>query len=437
MAQHCFVGIDVGTSGVRAAALAFDEGDDNGRCLAMASAPLPAPLRDPHRPGHISQDPALWAVALDACLDQLHRRIDPASVRALAIDGTSGTVLLTDASGTPLGPALMYNDSHAATQGERVNALAPADSPARGAATGLARMLALLDAQGPAAHALHQADWLVGRLRGRFGDSDENNALKTGYDPVARCWPRWMNALDLPAGLLPRVHPPGTSLGTVGSAAQQRHGWRADTQLMAGTTDGVAAFLATGAQQVGDAVTSLGSTLVIKILSAHPVADPACGIYSHRLGALWLPGGASNAGGASLLPHFSPEQMQALTPLLKPDEPTGLDYYPLPAPGERFPVNDPTWPSRTTPRSADDARFFQGLLEGLTTIEAQAYARLQELGAPPPRSLRTVGGGSTNPAWMRLRERALKLLLLPPAHTEAACGSARLAAGRLPLRAST
>ena len=36
------------------------------------------------------------------------------------------------------------------------------------------------------------ADWLTGRLTDRFGISDENNALKLGYDPLARHWPDWL-----------------------------------------------------------------------------------------------------------------------------------------------------------------------------------------------------------------------------------------------------
>ena len=54
--------------------------------------------------------------------------------------------------------------------------------------------------------------------------------------------------------------------------------------LCAGTTDSIAAFLASGASGVGDAVTSLGSTLAIKLLSERPVDDSRYGVYSHRLG---------------------------------------------------------------------------------------------------------------------------------------------------------
>ena len=427
------VGIDVGTSGVRAVALRPD-----GSCAAQAAVAMPAPHREAAR---VAQSPMVWAEALAGCLDALHAQVDPACVRALAMDATSGTVLLADAQGEPLGEALMYNDASAQAQAALVAALAPADSAARGAASGLARALSLLADAGadasadagaaPVAHLLHQGDWLTGRWLGRYGDSDENSALKTGYDPRSRSWPAWLDGLPLPRRLLPRVHVPGTLLGPVGTGAQRRHGWRADTQIVAGTTDGVAAFLATGAGELGDAVTSLGSTLVVKLLAPAPIAAPAFGIYSHRLGDRWLAGGASNAGGASLRVHFDVARMTELTPLLRPDEPTGLDYYPLPAPGERFPVDDPALASRVSPRPAGDARFFQGLLEGLAQIEGLAYERLAELGAPRLRSVRSVGGGTANPAWARIRARRLGVPLLQPAHTEAAFGAARLAAEAL------
>jgi len=59
---------------------------------------------------------------------------------------------------------------------------------------------------------------------------------------------------------------------------------------LAGTTDSIAAFVASGAQQLGQAVSSLGSTLAIKALSSRPVQDSSRGIYSHRLSKdeLWL-----------------------------------------------------------------------------------------------------------------------------------------------------
>ncbi|TGR93377.1 carbohydrate kinase, partial [Mesorhizobium sp. M2E.F.Ca.ET.209.01.1.1] len=77
-----------------------------------------------------------------------------------------------------------------------------------------------------------------------------------------------------------------------------------DVVVVAGTTDGCASFLATGATAAGDGVTALGSSLTIKILSDRPISAPRFGIYSHRLGDTWLAGGASNSGGKVLAQHF-------------------------------------------------------------------------------------------------------------------------------------
>jgi len=200
-----------------------------------------------------------------------------------------------------------------------------------------------------------------------------------------------------------------------------------DTQLVTGTTDSTAAVLAAGACVPGDAVTTLGSTLVLKLVSEHPIAAPEYGIYSHRLGKLWLVGGASNSGGAVCARYFSRKRMRALTMELDPDRNTGLDYYPLLQPGERFPVNDPNYPPRMTPRPPQDAIFFQGILEGLSRIEAHGYALLTDLGAPPPRRVLSLGGGAVNPAWRRIRERMLGIPVLLAEHQEAAYGAALLA----------
>src|SRR3546814_10877972 len=89
--------------------------------------------------------------------------------------------------------------------------------------------------------------------------------------------------------------------------------------ISVGTTDGVAAFVATQASGIGDAVTSLGSTLTLKILSDRPIFAPAMGVYSHRLGERWLAGGASNSGGAALLAHFSAAEIAELSAALRPD----------------------------------------------------------------------------------------------------------------------
>ena len=88
-------------------------------------------------------------------------------------------------------------------------------------------------------------------------------------------------------------------------------------------------------------MTSLGSTLAVKLVSEARVDDARFGVYSHRLDGAWLVGGASNAGGVVLRQLFTDEQLAALSRDIDPAAASPLDYYPLPRKGERFPVADP------------------------------------------------------------------------------------------------
>ncbi len=412
------LGIDIGTSGVRIAAL-----DSKGASIAEASVPLPPPLRDG---AAIRQDAEIWWRATIAAFRELSAKIEMSLVTAIAVDGTSGTILPIDRQGIPLAPARLYNDASAAELASGLAAIAPKETAALGATSPLAKALALRGTPRLWKFA-HQADWIAGRLCGRFGVSDESNALKTGYDPMSRRWPDWIAAAGLDAALLPEVLHVGTPYGRIARGIAAQLGLPEDAVIIAGATDGCAAFLATGASGAGEGVTSLGSTLTIKLMSEKPVFAPQFGIYSHRIGDAWLAGGASNTGGAALATFFSPDEIASLTERLDPASPTGLDYYPLPAPGERFPISDPALAPRMTPRPADDHVFLQGLMEGIAAIEALGYRRLQELGATPLRSVRTVGGGAANRAWGAIRSRRLAVPMLAPLSQQAAAGAAQLA----------
>ncbi len=404
------LGIDVGTSGVRAALL-----DPDGTELAAAATPMTALGRD-------LRAPQIWQATLARTLAALDAPLR-ARIGAVAVDGTSGTVLAIDGAGAPIGTALMYNAAVEAPEiPAQIAAVAPRETAARGAASALARALVLQTRPG-CQRILHQADWILGLLSGDFGLTDESNALKTGYDPVARAFPDWIGAAGLKMALLPRAAPVGAPVAATTGA----FGLPVGATIVAGLTDGCASFLATGARQKGDGVTALGTTTTLKLLSDGPVFAPEQGIYSHRIGDLWLAGGASNAGGGTLAQHFTAEQIAALSARMTPGTPTGLDYLPLPRVGERFPVNDPDLAPRLTPRPADDAVFLQGLFEGIARIEAEGYRRLTALGAPDLRTIRTDGGGADTPARSVIRGRHLGVDAASARSTEAAVGTATLA----------
>ncbi|MFM7382509.1 MAG: FGGY-family carbohydrate kinase, partial [Microcystaceae cyanobacterium] len=71
--------------------------------------------------------------------------------------------------------------------------------------------------------------------------------------------------------------------------------------------------------------------------------------------------------------------------------------------------------------------FLQGILEGLSRIEALGYQKLQALGASPLTQVYTAGGGAKNVTWQHIRQRYLGVPVTVSPHTEAAYGTACLA----------
>lgn len=414
------LGIDVGTSGVRTAVM------DGDKLVSMARAAHPA--QDPQ-----NIDANGWWDAVAQCLtaqvNALHDlSVDPKAITGIAVDGTSGSMVLTDAALNPVSPALMYNSKGFDAEAAQIAACVTGHHITKGSNSALARAMRLVSiASAQPAHLLHQADFIAAKLMGVGGHTDYNNALKTGFDPQVESWPDWIGEVIDP-GLLPSVQGPGTAMTKIAPSIAAEFGLSPETRVHAGTTDSIAAFLACAPLKEGMAVTSLGSTLAIKLLSAQRIDDPAVGLYAHRLGDLWLVGGASNTGGAVLKEHFTDEVLIELSARVDPETPLDLDYYPLREPGERFPINNPDLLPKMTPRPAEDAAFLQAMLEGMAAIEAQCYREIALRGGSSPATIFTAGGGSQNEKWTAIRGRFLGQTPQNPLHSEAAIGVAKLAA---------
>ena len=416
-----YLGIDFGTSGCRLAVI-----DDDGKQLGFYFTLLPTSI---HSSGHAEQNPEDWWQALEYLVTNKLDNALKQRIVAIAVDGTSASLLLADQYGQALTPCLMYNNQRAVDAAVLIDNVAPAAcSPVRGPSSALAKLL-YFERQSidGAYYALHQADWISNRLMAQFGHSDSNNCLKLGYDPETKQWPDWLRNLLSNAALLPNVTSPGSFVGVIDKTIAASWLLPKDTLIVSGTTDSIAASLAAGATQPGDAITSLGSTLVVKVVSETPVSSAQYGVYSHPYGDHWLVGGASNSGGAVLLKYFSLEQINAMSEHINPEQDTRLDYYPLANVGERFPFADPNKQPKLSPRPEQDSDFFQAMLEGIAYIEQLAYQRLAELGATPVKHIISVGGGSKNKAWQCLRERKLNTPLTSALSNEAAYGSALLA----------
>ena len=403
------LGIDFGTSGARLVAI-----DTDRNVLWWGTKALA-----------IGQ----WRQTLFALIAEIPVAIK-ARVSRIAIDGTSGTVLLCDAAGQIVGVPILYSDDRGKTVMAQVKSIVPAGHLAMSATSSFAKFCWLtsqpdLVAKEPI-YLLHQADWLAYQLHGKLGISDYHNALKLGYDVERLCYPDWLESHPYRA-FLPQVVAPGTPIDRLLPSVARELGMAADCIVCAGTTDSIAAFIASGAQTPGTAVTSLGSTLVIKLLSQRRIDDLSYGIYSHRWGDLWLVGGASNTGGAVLRHFFSDAELVSLSQQIDLTRPTALDYYPLLTPGDRFPINDPNLAPRLTPRPARAIDFLAGLLTGIAKIEARGYDLLSELGATPLTAVYTAGGGAKNLVWTQIRQQYLPVPISISTQQEAAYGTALLA----------
>ncbi|XP_030478927.2 D-ribulose kinase isoform X1 [Cannabis sativa] len=417
--ERLYLGMDFGTSGARFALI-----DKQGTIHAEGKREYPL---------YMSEETMDWALSWKTTLFLLLEDV-PSHLRqtiaAISIDGTSATTLIIDSNtGEPLWRPFLYNESCPDAL-PAVKSIAPENHTVCSSSSTLCKLVSWWEREAgsnkKSAVLLHQADWLLWLLHGKMGVSDYNNALKVGYDPELDAYPSWL--LSQPySKLLPSVKAPGTSIGHLKEEIISQFGFAKDCSVCAGTTDSIAAFLAARATEPGKAVTSLGSTLAIKLMSTTRVDDARFGVYSHRLDDKWLVGGASNTGGAVLRQLFTDEQLVKLSEQINPMESSLLDYYPLKTAGERFPVADPKMAPRLHPRPESDVEFLHGILESIARIEAKAYNLLKDLGASKVDEVFTAGGGSKNDKWTKIRERVLGLPVNRATQTEAAYGAALLA----------
>jgi len=297
--MNFYIGIDFGTSGARAVVI-------NAAGIVKAEAQSSFDAETLTKPDSLATN---WQQTLFSLIEQIPLDVRR-NVKAIALNGTSSTVLLCDAEGLPVTAPILYNDARGLEVMQKLQAIAPPNHTVISATSSLAKLLWLMEnAQYPTQHYyfLHQADWLAFHLHGKLGVSDYHNALKLGYDVETLSYPAWLENLELefnphphPKGwgytnkarlrglnmsqdsrkwdgttvYLPQVLAPGCPIGQIKPAIASSLSLPRDCIVCAGTTDSIAAFLASGARTPGEAVTSLGSTLVLKLLSTIPYMMP-------------------------------------------------------------------------------------------------------------------------------------------------------------------
>jgi len=433
-----FVGVDVGTGGVRVCAVT-----GQGDRVALAQRGLRQATVAGLPDGWHEQRPADWWAAAQAACGELGEQLGTAGWSAEAITGvcvtsTSGTVVPVAADGRAMAGALMYNDTRATREADHLNQTYPDLCRQLGyrfnASFALPKLLWLATHQAElldgSAYLEHAADYVAGELTGVHGLSDPSNACKTGYDAEAGAWPEPVVASLGPyADRLPRVVRTGSLMGEVRRQWCTAWGWRPGVKVFAGATDGVTSQFASGAHRPGHWASTIGTTLVLKGITRQPIADPTSGLYCHRHpDGFWLPGGASNAG-AELLTREFPEVDHASMDAAVASRPcTDVVVYPLARRGERFPFvcarAEALWSAK--PRSRVET--YAAILEGVAAVERWCFGRLAELAPEPIEQVFIAGATAQSRVWTRLRASAVGRPMLAARYADSAFGAALVAA---------
>lgn len=425
-------GIDVGTQGIRASLVSV-----GGMTLGSGEALISSDFRDGRR--H-EQDPTEWwgalCTAVRRALEQA-RVAGDVHVAAVAVDATSGTVLIEHADGSAAGPALMYDDTRAHAFAGRAQDAGAALWSSLGyriqPAWALPKVLWLLGtgALEVGDRVVHQSDHLVRRLVGSPVPTDTSHALKTGVDLRAATWPKEIFAdLGIPPQTLPDVALPTTEVGTVSAQAASESGLTRGAAVRLGMTDGCAAQIAAGALGTGYWSSALGTTLVVKGSTEQLVLDPTGAVYCHRHpDGGWLPGGASSSGAGVLRDVFMDGQdLDALTLRGAALGVISGATYPLVGSGERFPFVAPDAFGFVSDRADTDAAKFAALCQGIAYMERLSYDVLGSLGADVNGPVSFTGGPTRNQWWNQLRCDLLGRPVQVPRQPHPSTGMAMLAA---------
>ncbi|MCB9767813.1 MAG: FGGY-family carbohydrate kinase [Candidatus Omnitrophica bacterium] len=432
MMQEAVIGLDLGTGGARAVAVTSE-----GKILSSASHITAPPFMDAS--GRSEQLAQAWqacaVAAMEKCVEGF---TEPVHVHAVCVDATSGTVVFLDAENKPLYPGLMHNDSRSGEEAAYLNDFLSAHCREVGSNFGatfsLAKILWMKRHEPKTfektQRICHQSDYILGELTGEYGVSDPSNSLKSGFNIVRDSWPREFSDLGI-QHLMPEVKASGTLVGTLKPSLSKKIGLNHGIEVLSGVTDSTAAFLASGAHEQGDFCNTLGTTLAYKGISSELVHDPEGVVYCHRHpGGGWLPGGASNVGGACLRVFFPDRNLVELDRHAALRFPSRDLSYPLVETGERFPFkNDRA--QGFIPMHLHEEELHLSLLQGVALVERWGLERFSKLGMPTCSRIYATGSGSKSDVWCQIRSNVLQLPLIRPSSTDSAFGVAVLAGSKV------
>ena len=388
MPDNYFGGIDFGTSGVR---------------LSIINLHKEILYSDSIHYQYGFKNPYSWSKCCEKLLFSIPLKLK-SNLNKLAISGTSGTLLASNLNGEPIGEAIPYYQ--ACDENESlIESLTFEDDHLRTPYSSLAKALRLVNKYGLNILLRHQSDWITGWFLKDWTYGEEGNNLKLGWDLEKESWPKsylntsWQKCL-------PQIVKSGKIIGQVNFDLAERFNLNKKLILISGTTDSNASVIAAGLGKE-DGLTVLGTTIVVKKIIDKPIKKQ--GVTNHRVNGHWICGGASNAGCGILSQFFSDLEIKELSRQINPSKNTSLDLLPLNSKGERFPINNSNLEPILGPRPVSDSLYLHALFEGLAKIELKGWEKLSELTGSVPKKIITIGGGSKNPQWRKIRERIIKI----------------------------
>jgi sugar (pentulose or hexulose) kinase len=272
--RDVFVGLDLGTSGLKGVAMSGD-----GAHLATASAGYATarPL-----PGRAEQDPAHWFSAVADVVAALTAAVPADRWAGIGLSAMIPTLVLADADGDAIGPAITWEDDRADPDGERFRIEAGGDVLYRetGQWVDGRYLLPMVRWLAREAHnRVERAEWVLGAKDHLFlrltGEAATDPSTATGFGCYSLRTGSWDETLAGGAtSKLPPVEPTSFTRGSRADAAEAL-GLPAGIPIVLGAADSVCGALGAGARSEGARVSLWGTSTAIIGVSADPVLDDA------------------------------------------------------------------------------------------------------------------------------------------------------------------
>ncbi len=432
-----FLGIDLGTSGLKALLV-----DEDQRVVGAATVPLA--LSRP-APGQSEQDPADWWTATEDALDGLRRDHPTAlgAVRGIGLSGQMHGAVLLDAAGNVLRPAILWNDGRAAAECAALEAAFPTLHQVTGnlAMPGFTapKLLWLRRHEPEVVARLHTVllpkAWLRYRMTGELVEDMSDASGTLWLDVAARDWSDGaLAATGLSRAAMPRLVEGNAPAGTLSPALAARWGMASAPLLAGGAGDNAAGAIGLSAIRPGSAFVSLGTSGVLFATTDRPRPYPQAAVHAfcHALPATWHQMGVTLSAAASLswLAGVLGRDEAALLGAVKmPVAPGPVTFLPYLG-GERTPHNDASVRGAFAGLShdTDGPALTQAVLEGVAFSIRDCMDALLASGTAVA-DADVIGGGSRSRVWVRILAAVLDRPLhrLAAGEHGAAFGAARLA----------